>query len=78
MGIVCVAKFMKALIELATYNQRLSRLLVDAVDTLHHIASGTVDNPQRLAKKTLKHLISDFRDLQLKSEKQLTNESQQS
>lgn len=64
---------MQALKEMATHYQRLASLLVDAVDTLHHIANGTVDNPQRLAKKTLKHLISDFRELQEKTENHLTD-----
>lgn len=64
---------MQALKELAVYNQRLSRLLADAVDTLHFIANGTVDNPQALAKKTLKHLISDFRAFQEKTENHLTD-----
>lgn len=58
--------------EMGYHYARLSRLLVDAVDTLHHIANGTVDNPQRLAKKTLKHLITDFKEIQEKAENNLT------
>ncbi len=64
---------MQALKEMATHYQRLARLLVAAVDTLHRIADGTVDNPQRLAKKSLKHLISEFKTINEKTINKLTD-----
>ena len=63
---------MSQFVEMAIYIGKLSKLLVKAVNTLHCIAEGKVDNPQRLAKKTLKHLNSEFKSINAKTEKKLT------